>query len=70
LSTLYLTFFLIYFSCGALVFSLCCALCCASRSEGPTLVHTLVQPVFLLSNHHANTKAGTQVAPLQNSCQL
>ena len=47
-----------------LVMVLCCASCCASRSEGPTLVHTLVQPVFLLSNHYANTKAGTQVATL------
>ena len=55
-------FFLIYFSYGVLVFCLCCASCRASRSKGPTLVHTLVQPVFLLSNHHANTKAGTQVA--------
>jgi len=68
------------------VFFLCCALCRARRSKGPTLVHTLVQPVFLLSNHYANTKAGTQVATpaklvptldmahklqhLQNSCQL
>ena len=50
--------------------SLCCASCRARRSEGPTLVHTLVNPSFPHAKPMPTCTLAHMLHLMQDSCQL